>query len=136
MLTWAVVALALVVGYTYRDRLLAVGHQVLGELLPTISLQGTLSHAYEQQNLRTTRDAAQILAVLSMPLYTSGSVEARVRAALIAHAGRLITWDADGMPRVMDAFQTYLSGKLEDYEYPSEAIEASLKRLPRVSVPA
>jgi aspartyl protease family protein len=34
MLTWAVVALALVIGYTYRDRILAVGHQVLGELLP------------------------------------------------------------------------------------------------------
>jgi aspartyl protease family protein len=34
MLTWAVVALALVIGYGYRDRILAVGHQVLGELLP------------------------------------------------------------------------------------------------------
>lgn len=34
MLTWAVVALALVMGYTYRDRILTVGHQVLGELLP------------------------------------------------------------------------------------------------------
>src|SRR5262245_21176217 len=33
-LTWAVVALALVIGYGYRDRILAVGHQVLGELLP------------------------------------------------------------------------------------------------------
>lgn len=54
---------------------------VLGELLPTVSLQGTLSHVFEQQNLRTTRDSAQILAILSMPLYTSGSVEARVRAA-------------------------------------------------------
>jgi aspartyl protease family protein len=34
MLTWAVVALALVVGYSYRDRIVAVGHQVLGELMP------------------------------------------------------------------------------------------------------
>jgi len=34
MLTWAVVALALVAGYSYRDRLLIIGHQVLGELLP------------------------------------------------------------------------------------------------------
>jgi aspartyl protease family protein len=34
MLTWALVALALVVGYSYRDRIVAVGHQVLGELLP------------------------------------------------------------------------------------------------------
>jgi aspartyl protease family protein len=34
MLTWAIVALALVIAYSYRDRILAVGHQVLGELLP------------------------------------------------------------------------------------------------------
>jgi aspartyl protease family protein len=34
MLTWAVVALALVIGYSYRDRILVVGQQVLGELLP------------------------------------------------------------------------------------------------------
>ena len=34
MLTWAVVALALVVGYSYRDQILTVGHDVLGELLP------------------------------------------------------------------------------------------------------
>jgi aspartyl protease family protein len=34
MLTWAVVALALVTGYSFRDRILAIGHQVLGELLP------------------------------------------------------------------------------------------------------
>jgi aspartyl protease family protein len=29
-----VVALALVTGYSFRDRILAIGHQVLGELLP------------------------------------------------------------------------------------------------------
>jgi aspartyl protease family protein len=34
MLTWAVLALTLVIGYSYRDRLLTVGNQVLGELLP------------------------------------------------------------------------------------------------------
>ena len=34
MLTWAVVALAIVTGYSFRDRILALGHQVLGELLP------------------------------------------------------------------------------------------------------
>jgi aspartyl protease family protein len=34
MLAWALIALVLVAGYSYRDKLLAVGHQVLGELLP------------------------------------------------------------------------------------------------------
>lgn len=32
----------------------------------------------------------------------------------------------------MGSFDRYLSGQLEDYEYPDEAIQASLKRLPQV----
>jgi tryptophan synthase beta chain len=36
----------------------------------------------------------------------------------------------------MTAYQAYLSGKLTDYEYPKEAIEASLENLPKVSLPA
>ncbi|HEX5958450.1 MAG TPA: TIGR02281 family clan AA aspartic protease [Hyphomicrobiaceae bacterium] len=34
LLTWTLVALALIVGYSFRGQLQAVGHQVLGELLP------------------------------------------------------------------------------------------------------
>jgi tryptophan synthase beta chain len=33
----------------------------------------------------------------------------------------------------MAAYETYLRGKLEDYEYPVEAIQASLEKLPKVS---
>jgi tryptophan synthase beta chain len=36
----------------------------------------------------------------------------------------------------MSAYQAYLSGKLEDYDYPEEAIKASLTHLPKVSMPA
>jgi tryptophan synthase beta chain len=36
----------------------------------------------------------------------------------------------------MSAYQAYLTGKLVDYEYPAEAIKASLAHLPQVSVPA
>jgi tryptophan synthase beta chain len=35
----------------------------------------------------------------------------------------------------MTAYQAYLSGKLEDYEYPEAAIKASLSHLPKVSIP-
>ncbi len=35
----------------------------------------------------------------------------------------------------MSAYQAYLSGKLEDYEYPEEAIAVSLEHLPKVSIP-
>jgi tryptophan synthase beta chain len=33
----------------------------------------------------------------------------------------------------MSAYEAYLSGKLEDYEYPAEAVQASLEKLPQVS---
>jgi tryptophan synthase beta chain len=36
----------------------------------------------------------------------------------------------------LSAYEAYLSGKLEDYEYPAQAVEASLKNLPQVPVPA
>jgi tryptophan synthase beta chain len=36
----------------------------------------------------------------------------------------------------MSAYQAYLSGKLEDYEYPEEAIQKSLENLPKVNIPA
>jgi tryptophan synthase beta chain len=32
----------------------------------------------------------------------------------------------------MASYDRYLSGKLEDYEYPAEAIAESLKHLPKV----
>jgi tryptophan synthase beta chain len=36
----------------------------------------------------------------------------------------------------MASYETYFSGKLEDYEYPSEAVAASLAKLPKVEMPA
>ncbi len=35
----------------------------------------------------------------------------------------------------MSSYQAYLSGKLQDYEYPKEAIEESLEHLPKVQIP-
>jgi len=36
----------------------------------------------------------------------------------------------------MTAYQSYLGGKLEDYEYPAEAIKESLAKLPQVQLPS
>lgn len=36
----------------------------------------------------------------------------------------------------MTAYQSYLGGKLEDYEYPAEAIKDSLAKLPQVQIPS
>jgi len=36
----------------------------------------------------------------------------------------------------MAAYESYLSGKLEDFEYPAEAVKESMSKLPQVSLPA
>jgi outer membrane protein len=54
---------------------------VAGELLPTLSLNGELSRQNEITQEEFKQDKAEIQAVLSVPLYQAGSVEARVREA-------------------------------------------------------
>jgi tryptophan synthase beta chain len=36
----------------------------------------------------------------------------------------------------MGAYESYLGGKLEDYEYPAEAVKEAMTRLPKVEIPA
>lgn len=52
-----------------------------GGLLPTISLQGTLQKTTAQFSRQDDTEIAQILAVLSIPIYTGGLVEAQTREA-------------------------------------------------------
>lgn len=67
---------------------------VAGELLPTVSLQGDLSRQDEVQTRGFDRDVAEITAVLSVPLYQAGSVDARVREAKqIASQRRILVED-------------------------------------------
>ena len=54
---------------------------VRGELLPTVSLNGQLQRRYNAQTRGTTGDSASVTASIAIPLYRSGSVAARVRAA-------------------------------------------------------
>ena len=50
-----------------------------GGLLPTVSLQATAGKAYETVSAKLITDTAQILAVVSVPLYESGSVYSQTR---------------------------------------------------------
>jgi tryptophan synthase beta chain len=36
----------------------------------------------------------------------------------------------------MGAYEAYLGGKLEDYDYPAEAVKAAMQTLPKVNIPA
>jgi outer membrane protein len=70
----------LVARYTERAALANVDVQ-FGGLLPTLSLQGVISKSTQQVSTADDTEVAQILAVLSMPIYTGGLVEAQVREA-------------------------------------------------------
>ena len=35
----------------------------------------------------------------------------------------------------LSAYQAYMAGELEDFEYPSAAIQSALSRLPKVDIP-
>jgi tryptophan synthase beta chain len=68
------------------------------------------------------------------------AIRAAIDEALDAKAkgeSRVILFNLSGHGDYdMSAYQAYLSGKLEDYEYPTEAIKTSLGNLPKVTIPA
>jgi TolC family type I secretion outer membrane protein len=51
------------------------------ELLPSVSLQGTVSHTDEQQSDRDHASDGTILGVVTVPLYQAGAPDSRVRQA-------------------------------------------------------
>jgi tryptophan synthase beta chain len=67
------------------------------------------------------------------------AIRAAIDEALEAKAmgeGRVILFNLSGHGNFdLGAYEAYLSGKLEDYEYPSQAVADSLKALPQVSIP-
>ena len=54
---------------------------VRGELLPTVSISGQVQRRYNAQARDTIGDSASITARIAVPLYRSGGVASRVRAA-------------------------------------------------------
>ena len=54
---------------------------VIGELLPQLSVNGTLSRSYDSSTPTTSINRAQVTLNLTVPLYESGSVHSRARAA-------------------------------------------------------
>ena len=80
---------------------------VAGELLPTLSLQGDLSRQEEIQTRGVERDIAEVTAVLSVPLYQAGSVDARVREAKQLASQRRILVDDTSRRAKEDATRTW-----------------------------
>jgi aspartyl protease family protein len=57
LLGWSLVAVALVAGYTYRDRILSFSHQVLGEFLPPGSPLRADLQVEQEQSVRIRKRA-------------------------------------------------------------------------------
>jgi TolC family type I secretion outer membrane protein len=112
-----------IVSATFAER--AAQNQVrvvFGELLPTVSLSGELSHEEDQFTSGSESDQAAILAQVTVPLYQSGFVSSRVREAKqVANQRRLevadirrnvdqlaiSSWQALGTARAqIDSFQS------------------------------
>jgi tryptophan synthase beta chain len=71
---------------------------------------------------------------------TAHAIRVAIDEALDAKAKgekRVILFNLSGHGHFdMAAYENYLGGKLEDYEYPAEAIRAAMEKLPKVQVPA
>ncbi|MHA1599866.1 MAG: TolC family outer membrane protein [Alphaproteobacteria bacterium] len=55
--------------------------EVVGELLPTVSINASVRHSEETSQRGSQSDVARILAEVSVPLYQQGAVSSRVREA-------------------------------------------------------
>jgi tryptophan synthase beta chain len=68
------------------------------------------------------------------------AIRAAIDEALDAKAKgekRVILFNLSGHGHFdLSSYESYLSGYLQDYEYPSEAIAAAMERLPKIEVPA
>ena len=68
------------------------------------------------------------------------AIRAAIDEALDAKAKgekRVILFNLSGHGNFdMGAYEAFFSGKLEDYEYPAEAVHAAMQELPKVNMPA
>ena len=71
---------------------------------------------------------------------TAHAIRAAIDEALDAKVKgekRVILFNLSGHGNFdMGAYEAYLAGKLEDYDYPEQAVKAAMQELPKVSLPA
>jgi outer membrane protein len=79
-----------VVAALYREQ--AARHNVdktWGELLPTVQLEGNYAHRYDPSRTVDEQETTSVTGRVSVPLYPSGEVQARVRQSKHTHVSRL-----------------------------------------------
>jgi outer membrane protein len=81
---------ALIVNALYLEQAARFTVDVIrGELLPTVSLNASYTRTYDPSRAIDQQDNRQVTANMTVPIYTGGEVEARVRAAKHTHVARI-----------------------------------------------
>jgi outer membrane protein TolC len=95
-------------GYTINSR--------LGNHLPEVNLQGSVSTSRDPSPLLDQQDSASIGVVATMPLYEGGATTARVREARQTYNARVannIATERDVVKRVTESWENWQSAKAE-----------------------
>jgi TolC family type I secretion outer membrane protein len=99
-----------------------------GQMLPEVNLKGTVYRADRLGGLvNNLEEGAQLTAVLSMPLYSSGSVEAQVRQAKQVQGQRLIQIEEQrnlAVESASSAWETWVTAKAQIVSF-TEQVRAS-----------
>ena len=90
--------------------------QIRGELLPSLTLNAAYAKRYDPSRTIDEQDTRTVTANMTVPLYTGGEVEARVRQAKHTHVSRLQTVEqirTEQQALVVAAWSRYLAAKAQ-----------------------
>jgi outer membrane protein len=89
---------------------------IRGELLPTVSLNASYTRTFDPSRSVDQQDNRQVTANMTVPIYTGGEVEARVRAAKHTHVARLQQIEqvrTEQIQLVVSAWARYVAAKAQ-----------------------
>ncbi|WP_245422122.1 TolC family outer membrane protein [Alsobacter soli] len=100
-----------------------------GELAPSVTVQGTLSHRWDYQQPNSEVNTASVVGALSVPIYEGGSVYSRVRQAKETLGQRRIEAD-----QARDAVRQAVVASWSNLEATRERITASQAQIQAAEV--
>jgi TolC family type I secretion outer membrane protein len=98
---------------------------VFGELLPTLSLNGSLSREEDTSREGSEAESASLIALLTVPLYQAGGVDSRVREAKERVAQR--RQDVEEQRRAVEQFATSAWRDLETARAQIQSFKAEVE---------
>lgn len=90
--------------------------QIRGELLPQVTLNASYTRAYDTSRTIDQSDARTIGTTMTVPIYSNGSIEARVRQAKHTHISRIQTIEqvrTEQIALVVGAWARYQAAKAQ-----------------------